>query len=80
MTIRAEDLALFLQRRREAAGFTQETAANHLGISLDSYQRIENGTNLINVERFFNYLEFFGCDIRIRIVTNMRLPYQESVE
>ena len=49
--------------KRIQAGYTQEIAAEHLGISPRSLQYIEAGKREPKISKVFEMADLYGCDI-----------------
>ncbi len=52
-----EPIMLALIKRRKAAGYSQEQAADMAGLSLKTYQRIESGTADIRLRNYLTLIQ-----------------------
>lgn len=62
-----------LKQARQAAGLTQKQVAEYVGITIRSYQRIESGEIMGNIEHWDALEDLFGIHQRkLRITNNQR--------
>ena len=54
-----------LKKARNDAGMTQKQVAEYLGIIVQAYQKIENGTRLGKIETWDKLEDLFGIHQRI---------------
>jgi HTH-type transcriptional regulator / antitoxin HipB len=65
-----------LQGFRKAAGLTQAVMATHLGVTQQTYARLEANPSAISVERLFRALRVLGVDLTLTQTTTPPLTVQ----
>lgn len=68
------NLGVNIAKRRIELGLTQEKAAERIGLSRQSYSRIESGKTHLISDRLYDIADAFGCDKNL-ILMGYDMPF-----
>ncbi|WP_053297020.1 helix-turn-helix domain-containing protein [Burkholderia multivorans] len=67
-----------IAKRRVAAGFTQEEAAERLGIGSEAFSRIERGLNAASTFKLYELADMFKCGVETFLIEGSRRPSDQA--
>jgi transcriptional regulator with XRE-family HTH domain len=67
-----------IARKRKAAGFTQEQAADRLGIGNEAFSRIERGLVSPGIPKLYELADMFECGVETFFVEGSRRPTDQG--
>lgn len=68
-----------IARKRQAADFTQEQVAEHLGIGQEAYSRIERGLVSPGIFKLYVLADLFECGVESFLVEGSKRPSDQAI-
>ncbi|WP_244124255.1 helix-turn-helix domain-containing protein [Burkholderia gladioli] len=67
-----------IAKKRNAAGYTQEQVAEHLGIGNEAFSRIERGLVSPGIFKLYELAELFECGVETFLIEGSRRPTEQA--
>ncbi|WP_186177739.1 helix-turn-helix domain-containing protein [Burkholderia gladioli] len=67
-----------IAKKRNAAGYTQEQVAEHLGIGNEAFSRIERGLVSPGIFKLYEMAELFECGVETFLIEGSRRPTDQA--